>query len=406
MSVDSKHLNRLITAKQLLVHAKSHLDKKNSFDISVAILHIDNVLEYLIKTVGSYQGVEYEEEKSLKNIYYKVSTELKKKRLYVTPSFSRFEGLRMMRNQIQHDKMLPFDDVELFYERTEKFFKDIIKKVFSLDYDTLDIEDFIKDPTIKSMVKSSKINWESGKTNQAIADLRNAFDNAKRIYLYELFSRNYRNLDELMVKKNIDYRLLYTFKHNIESLTLSSIGIDIIKYETYQNLVEYLPKEFHVECVHRRRMREDEEYTQEQCTFVRNFVIEAINIMQEKKVIDEVKSLHKRPRDWANILPYKLASSRTLNLNGKDFVTEGNASYISAGLVPFEMTYGFEITDQEYINHIKTLNVGDKANETDVITGIYYYVITHEPPRWRVCITIDSSERSATMLQIQKQMDR
>lgn len=406
MTIDKDHLNRLITAKQLLQHGKSHLDKKSNFDISIAILHIDHVLEYLLKTVVSYKGIEFRQDEdsiSLKTLYIEVRKNLNHR----IPSFAKFSSLRIMRNQIQHDRMLQFNEVEIFHDRIENLFKEILKIVFSLDYETLDIEDFIEDTTIKIMVKSSKNNWESGKKNQAIANLRDAFDNAKRNYLYKLFFRSYMNLDNLMVKRdvegNMDYRMLYTFKHIIESSTLSSLGIDVIKYETYEDLIDYLPKEFHADYMGGGVMYEDEEYTKEQYIFIQNFVIDAINIMQEKKAIDGIKLLHKKPREWKGNIAYKPSSTK-INLKGRTFEIEGKNAYISTGLVPFEMNYGFEVTKKEEIKHIKSLKIGDSADDNDTITGIYYYIITNKPHRWHVCISIYSGDHSSTMLEVEKQI--
>lgn len=405
MIIDKKHLNRLILAKEFLNHAKEHIIKKDNINLSIAILSIDNTFEYLVKTLASFYKVEYSSDESLKKVYINISNYIRGRKINSIglPQFSKYEPLRIMRNHIQHEKPILFSDVEEFYDLVEEFFKIQIKVLFNLDYDNIDIINLIKSEELQIFIRDACVEWTRDNM-RAMSLLRDAFDNAKREYLYELFTWEYINIDTLSLYNSIDYEVKNMLLNNIEYTLLSSLGIDLVELNSYKDIIDYIPENYRSEYHGGRKvMFEDENYEYDQFIFAKNFVINSIIKMQEKDQINRISSIHKKEHKF-----FSNMKDRKWTLNGNE-IRENEYSFMSGGFKRNEIIHGFEIDemqidffrsvkkdsillDQHYIkesgNYILTLQGKVKVNDIKI------EIMTHNPKRWKVIIALENMEES------------
>mgnify|MGYP006883344557 CR=1 FL=1 len=329
--IDKKHLNKFILTKEFLKHSQSHIRVNDSINLSLALLSIDNAFEYFIKTLASLYEVDYSYDESLKSIYINTSKKIQQITGKGLPWYSRFEPLRVVRNYIQHENSITFNDAEKFYDLIEDFIKLQIKTMFNLDYETLDIIDLIKSDNIRSLLKKACETWEINKM-QAMSILRDAFDNSKREYLYELYSWDYVNIYTMATRRDIEHEIRRMLIQNTESLILSSIGIDLIQYKNYGVIIDYINGDYRSDYHGGPVMHDNEEYTNKQFEYVKEFVIDSIIRMQEKQEITKIIDLHKRPRDYfINI------NERKWTLNDNEFIMD-EKSFISIGPRKNEIT--------------------------------------------------------------------
>lgn len=400
--IDKKHLNRLILAKDFLKHAKGHIVQSDNINSSIAILSIDNTFEYLVKTLASFYKIDYGHEESLKYIYIKVSRYLESisTNRVGLPMFSKYEPLRVIRNHIQHEKPIMFSDVEEFYDLIEKFFKSQIQILFNLNYDDIDIVYLIKSEEFQILIKNACTEWTKDKMN-AMSLLRDAFDNSKRDYIHKLYAWEFVNIYTLSTRTNIQYEVRNMLIQNVESTLFLSIGIDLIQLNAYKEIIDYIPGEYRSEYHGGSAMRDGEEFTYDQFVFVKNFVINSILKMQEKREVNEISYMHKKAHsDFPKI------NEKKWTLNDNEIILD-ERSFISVGLRENETIYGFEINENKIIffNSIKTDDIllenhyikeseeFIKSSESKVkVNGIKIEILTHNPQIWRVSIALEDTK--------------
>ncbi|WP_139490642.1 hypothetical protein [Brevibacillus dissolubilis] len=289
-----------------------------------------------------------------------------------------------MRNQIQHDKQFPFpiEDVEKAYKNVQDFLKLILNKVYNLKYENLSLLDLIHDEDLKINLGKSKDLWEQDDKSNAMFNIKNSFDNAMYKYIYPIFSQQYVDIDLIKIGPIEPYEIKFSLIRSIESSIISSIGIDVIKWQAFKDIMKYIPGEYIVDYRGGPVFRDNENFESDQMTFCFDFVLDAIVIMQEKGRIAKLKDIHRY------FSSHNLPDFTHVTFN-KLPVPFNSRCYTHIGLDSHNEVYGFETDNIDVVSMFKQLSIGDEI-EIDsrmvCCSGKSISVLTNDPPRWRIVI--------------------
>ncbi|MBP3887313.1 MAG: hypothetical protein J6F30_06625 [Cellulosilyticum sp.] len=369
---NEKYLDRLISAKEFLNKAKSHMNTNNNSDLALAVLCINLTLEYIVKVLAQCCEVDFGPEDSLKYIYGRICKQDKYKITPPLPRYDRFETLRIKRNEIQHNQVIPCTEVDEWYEKVESFFK-TISTTLDICYETLDISELIKTPICLKLIKEAD-EIKNSNTEKAISLLRDSFDNAKYIFLNKIAFQDQQllDLDDLEIFCTQPYTAKIAHRA-LEHTLLQSLGINLLDFNIYLDTIQYVHYNLNTEA---SIPVKETQYNIYDYVKVRSFVVNSILNMENKIEVNTSLSHQQYPIK-------RIAVHYTGCINRK-------------------LIYWFDVT-QEGFELFKNLTsnspippqIVDELDEVKINSDqtLYLYniitrVLTNNPPLYRVTLSV------------------
>jgi hypothetical protein len=231
--IDKVTRKRLVYVKKLHIHAQEHLAHDTEFDQMLAILHLDNVVEILLKCVAAAYGISLGDPIKLRYdvLWGKVDEEYKRRTGSELPLKAQMFRMHRVRGDVQHWGASPFSlefvkDLAVFIS---DFFQTILRSVFDLPYNELFTSSLVNDVEIRELLKEAEEFFSDEKWKEAIAKISVAFALAriKALRRRHLPSKP-RTLSQLgLVSEDAD-----------ERLSILALGLDI---EDYKRFAENTP---------------------------------------------------------------------------------------------------------------------------------------------------------------------
>ena len=120
-------LKTLLRAKLMLLHSHEHASQPTEFDNMIAILSLDNSVEYLLRCVASSLDLESLTGKNfeiaeLAELAKQINKSLNELASTKLTHIGDIRSLRKVRNLVQHGSIAPQADLERFVTIVERFF--------------------------------------------------------------------------------------------------------------------------------------------------------------------------------------------------------------------------------------------------------------------------------------------
>lgn len=234
-----------------MAHAQEHAGNLSEFDNMIAVLGLDNTVEYVLRIVAAHLELETITGKSFDIVdVASLSASINRalidhagKRL---PYIAELKLLRQVRNLVQHGAVAPAADLQRFSAIVERFFDRTSKMVFGLGVDDLRISSAVTDPVVGGFLKAAEQKFDQREWLQSIVATRNAFENAyfERIRNLSTSISLYPALVQAREKNDISSFAWDVVK---EQLELSSLGLNTFEYRRFKEYLRHIPHEFSAE---------------------------------------------------------------------------------------------------------------------------------------------------------------
>jgi len=222
MAIDDATKRRLIYVKKLYFHGHEHISHKTEFDRLIAIHHLDNAVELLLKCVATQLDI------SFSNRHVTFPELLKKvNQKCILPKKTEILQLHDFRSNVQHLGLSPLSSevVIRFDVYVSDFIREVMEQVFELNFEELFMSSLIEDVTLRKILKIAEVAFEKKDYKKCLLHTSAAFSHA--LELQRMQMRVYRPsigdpLGEI-----------------IEELTILKLGIN---YRNYLKYREFEPR--------------------------------------------------------------------------------------------------------------------------------------------------------------------
>jgi hypothetical protein len=265
--IDKVTRKRLVYVKKLHIHAQEHLAHDTEFDQMLAILHLDNVVELLLKCVAAEYEISLQDPIRLRYdvLWDKVDKEYKQRTGSELPLKAQIFRMHRVRGDVQHWGASPFSlefvkDLAVF---TFDFFQTILSSVFGLPYNELFMSSLVSNAKLKALLKDAEGYFADENWKEAIGNVAVAFALAKK----EAQRRRYLP----KMPRGFGFEGLGS-ESDDERVGILALGLDI---EEYKKFTANTPAVFSLEEPVLQCPRELN-FTRENTLFCLNFALDAI----------------------------------------------------------------------------------------------------------------------------------
>lgn len=297
MNMKKKHENsdirRLVLAKKLYLHGCKHSSKKDEINRMLAIHNFDNAIEMILKCIATKYDIvsSSRQEYKFKDLW----SEIQKKGVNL-PLKDQMFSLHDQRNIVQHHgDISSLEAIIKYKDYVEDFFREIIKKEFSVSYDELYLSVLIENEKLRKNVQKAEKTFEEKKYKECIElcdDAFNAttFEESNVFGIAGMITGYWGAGDELKKVISKDYAEKFKEKNFYEFA--KDISKAILQLGQASTTIQFLD-EYKTEFLKYRRIVENIESLSEEelkdCAEASlNFVIDLILKWQEEEVIRKV----------------------------------------------------------------------------------------------------------------------
>ena len=375
----------------MLSHALEHSNQGSEFDNMIAILGLDNTIEYMVRTIVFHLDLESVTGKSfdtfelsaLAATVNKTLNDLARVRL---PYLAEIKLLRQTRNLVQHGAVAPNADLERFSKIADRFFTQILHSVFGLKVDQLRISSVVEDEQTKEYLSRAEAHIDAGNWLEAVVQTRNAFENEyfKRIKHLDISLSLYPSLVYARERQDIASWGFDTIKRELE---LSCLGINDPEYRRFKEYSDHIPHEYCPEdswgqTVMQRAWEKDD------AIYCYSYAANVLLRWQAK----EKERLYVPKFDKKYVFNETIAG---INITKE---SEGGCSYVYEGDQRVYLFYTskaikrrFEKTRKNQAYRYRTVTYingkRDSVREKKIeLLGRHVFLVTNEPERWGVVI--------------------
>jgi len=175
MRIDRVTMRRLLYVKQLFIHGQEHMTG-TEFERMFAILHFDNAIELLLKSVAASYDISISPKVTFPELWNRVNEKYKAKSKAELPRKTEVFHLHGIRSDVQHwGSPFSLDILKEFDECTQDFLKTILESVFGLRYDELFLSSLITDEKLRALLTEAERCFHKEKWKDAIEDISKAF---------------------------------------------------------------------------------------------------------------------------------------------------------------------------------------------------------------------------------------
>lgn len=359
--ISRDNLKLLINLKSLFHHASMHVRGKTVTDRMIAILNLDNCVEWLLKILVNHFDIDgIGKEDSTLMLMGKIDKYLSEHKIGSLPFRLQIEDLHTMRNMIQHGQVFPPEEVEKRNNLVYKFISKISDKFLLVKFEHVSLAELIENEEIKKIVADAEKYKEKNRM-MFVVKLRDAFDLA---CLFEE-QKYYRSLSSVIGMKidNVDKDFTYLLDEYEKNFRILALGINFKEYTQYENILSYVPHEYQIDWRGNSVLQGD--FSDEQINFVYNFVVNSIIDFQSINYLDDRANLVKITDTYKYYDSYdgqELPNdSAKLDLTGMAYIFSNQN----------ETSYNAE---KQYITHNSYLNF------PKFVPG---QIVVHECKRWK-----------------------
>jgi hypothetical protein len=384
-------LKLLLRARSILSHAHEHSGQNSDFDNMVAILGLDNTIEYILRIVASHLDLESITGKSfdiieLSSLASSVNKALIEHFDTNLPYLAEIKLLRQTRNLVQHGAVAPHADLERFSTIVDRFFDKVLTNIFGLPTDELKISDVIKNKIVQKFLKESEDRFKRKEWLESIVSARNAFENA----IFDKLNHFHGSLAiipaiiQARKKNDISSHTWDAVKNEIE---LSHLGINTTEYRHFENYMNHIPKEHNAEDVWGNTVMQ-RPWKKEDATFCYNFAANTILRWQYKEK-DRLYPLNLRDKYEHKEIVAGISLSNGVD-PGCFYSYEGNES-VELLWVNKDKKRRFEKlkTNKPYVYRTIMYKNGEKEVDNKKIIEfikIETFIAVNNPEKWRVIL--------------------
>lgn len=385
-------LRLLLRARLMLAHAQEHSSQKIEFDNMIAVLGLDNTVEYILRCISSHLDLESITGHSfdivdLSSLAASINKALMEHANIKLPYLGEIKLLRQTRNLVQHGAVAPYADLERFSVIVERFFGKILESIFGIPLERLKISSCINNTYVQSCLKKSESSIEKKEWLDAVISSRDAFEN-------ECFNR-VKNSDiaiplyPLLVKeKSSGDFSLYAFETIKNELEMSFLGINNPDYRHLKEYFEHIPLE-HCPKDSRGSIVMQRPWNKDDAIFCYNYVANTIIKWQER----DKERLYKINFDSITRSTKEIIDGIEISDN-----VEHGCYYIFDNGNRLQLFYTGEETKKLFENLVDGYDYKSESivyEKEEIISehkgmitllGKYSYLVTNSPERWAVVI--------------------
>jgi len=232
----------------MLSHALEHASQNNEFDNMIAILGLDNTIEYILRSISTHLDLESVTGKSfdifdLSSLAASINKTLNEYANIRLPYIGEIKLLRQTRNLVQHGAVAPQADLERFTKIVERFFNTVLIRIFGFDIKELKISSVIENELVKNYLQEAEIFLDKEEWLKSIIASRNAFENAyfNKIKNLDLSISLYPALVYAREKNDISS---YAWDVVKDELELAYLGINTPEHHRFKEYLRHIPHEF------------------------------------------------------------------------------------------------------------------------------------------------------------------
>lgn len=278
-------IRRLVLAKMLYLHGRTHASGKDSVSRMLAIHHVDNAVEMVLRCVATRRG-----------------TTPRKKQLYFEqllqsrdlPLKEQMRGLHRLRNAVQHQADVPsVESVIKYTSYAEDFFREVCRDIFSVPYEELFLSELIENENLRKQVLKAEEAFGKQKHGLCMklcddALIMAMFDEADIFQTAGMLTAYWGASEELRMVLNRDYLEKYRQEDYYE-LARELRGA-ILQWGQASTAMQFLDQ-YRMDFLKHRRIVEtlehlSDEELEDSAEFSLNFVTSLILKWQEEGVLD------------------------------------------------------------------------------------------------------------------------
>jgi hypothetical protein len=399
-SPSEESLQLLMRARLMLAHAVEHASQQTEFDNMIAILGLDNTVEYILRCLTSHLDLESVTGRNfdtfeLANLAGSINKALKEFANASLPYMGEIKLLRQTRNLVQHGAVAPYADLDRFAKITERFFNKVLVTIFGFKLDELRISSVVKNELTKKYLRKAEKGIDSENWLKSIVSSRNAFENEffQRIKSLDISLSLYPHLVCLEEK---DEFAMYGYETIKNELEITYLGINTAEYRHFKDYLDHIPSEYRPEDSYGNIVMQ-RPWVKEDALFCYNFSASTILRWQSKE----------KGRLYPITFDKEYKHNETIAGINITKRSEGGCSYLYQNnnrLYLFyttkEIKRRFEKRRKGNIYKYKTIAYVDGKKESVYeeriqLLGTHMFLMTNEPEKWGIIIWYKAIEKTA-----------
>lgn len=221
--IDDATKRRLIYVKKLYLHGHEHISYQTEFDRMIAIHHLDNAVELLLRCVATKYGISFK--KPLFVSFPKLWDAINQR--FLLPKKTEIFQLHNLRSNIQHWGISPFSSeiVKRFDVYVSDFIREVLEQIFRLDFEELFMSSLIRDKTLRKILTIAEKAFEKRNYKKCMLYADAAFNQALR-----------------QQKEKFGFFIPYGKEEVLEeianTISILTLGID---YRDYKKFAQFAP---------------------------------------------------------------------------------------------------------------------------------------------------------------------
>ena len=217
--IDNATKKRLMYVKKLYLHGHEHIPYETDFDRMIAIHHLDNAVELLLRCVVTKLGISFK--RPLYVSFPELWDEINKR--VPLPKKAVMLQLHNFRSNVQHWGISPFSTkaVNRYDIYVSDFIHEVMKEIFGIDFEELFMSSLVKEETLRKILTIAEKAFEKKNYEKCMRHADAAFDIALRRQEEKFGLRSSSDLPEVDIEELVD------------AVSVLMLGLDYMKFEKY-----------------------------------------------------------------------------------------------------------------------------------------------------------------------------
>jgi hypothetical protein len=220
---DNATKRRLIYVKKLYLHSHEHIPYQTEFDRMIAIHHLDNAVELLLKCVATKYGISFK--KPLFVPFPKLWDSIDQR--FPLPKKTEMFELHNFRSNVQHWGISPFSSeiVNRFDVYVWDFIREVLEQVFGLNFEELFMSSLVEDTALRKILTTAEKAFERRDYKKSMRFADAAFNRAL-----------WRQEEELGFRMALQ---MGPIERLAEEVTILKLGVDYRNYWKYKKFAPH-----------------------------------------------------------------------------------------------------------------------------------------------------------------------
>lgn len=273
VEIDDATKKRLIYVKKLYLHGREHIAYQTEFDRMIALHHLDNAVELLLRCVATRYGVTFR--RSLFVTFPTLWDEVNQR--FPLPKKTEMFRLHNFRSNVQHWGISPFSSevVNRFEVYVSDFIREVLEQAFGLNFEELFMSSLVEDKTLRKILTIAEKAFEKGEYTKCVRFADAAFN--------EAFWEQRKNFGFFVPFGKKEF-----LEETVDIVHILAMGIGYRDYRKYKNFAPRATWDDEKENIRYPRSLsevfrgkgtdelEKEKYSRENAVFSLNFVLDCL----------------------------------------------------------------------------------------------------------------------------------